>query len=83
MRRPAAFHEQPLQRDDLCLQRLRAAPHLCLLKLTLALRGTPLIGTHFLRFVPTPPGFELLLALLLPLHLGPDADRSPRTTTHL
>jgi len=44
---------------------------------------SPLVGPLLLFLLSPPSGFGFLLALLLPLHLGPDADRTSRATTHV
>lgn len=75
--------EKTLQRGDVSVQFLRAAQGLRLPVLAVVLDRSPLIGTCLLRFLPLPSGFGLQLALLLPLHLGPDADRATGASTHV
>ncbi len=80
-RQPAA--SSPLQGDDLRFELLGAPPGLGVPELLVALRDMPLIGVGLPRVLPLLPGLGLPLALLLPLHLGPDADESARATTHV
>ncbi|GGV52005.1 hypothetical protein GCM10010293_64010 [Streptomyces griseoflavus] len=82
-RSPAARGEETLQRCDLCVQFLRAAPGLRLPVLAMAPVGSPLIRPRLLFLLSAPSGFGFQLPLLLPLHLGPDADETGGTTTHV
>lgn len=72
-----------MQRGDLSVQFLGAAQGFCLAVLAVVLDRSPLIGTCLLRFLPLPSCFGLHLALLLPLHFGPDADRATGASTHV
>ncbi|MCZ9349633.1 hypothetical protein NGM36_07455 [Streptomyces mutabilis] len=40
------------------------------------------VGPRLLFLLPPPSGFGFHLPLLLPLHFGPDADKTSRPTTH-
>lgn len=49
----------------------------------MALGSSPLVGPRLLFLLSTASGFSFQLALLLPLHLSPDPDRTTRATTHV
>ncbi|MGW7383591.1 hypothetical protein [Streptomyces sp. NPDC054794] len=75
--------EKALERRNLRVQFFRTALCLCLAVLAVALGGSPLIGARLLLLLSPPSGFGFQLALLLALHLGPDADETSRATTHV
>jgi hypothetical protein len=72
----AARGEYALQRGDLGVQLLGAAQRFCLPVLAVVLRGLPLVRAFRLGLLPLPSGLRLHLALLLALHLSPDADQA-------
>ncbi|MDX3498407.1 hypothetical protein ACKI1I_32770 [Streptomyces turgidiscabies] len=82
-RSPATRGEQTLQRRDLRVQFPGAAQSLCLSVFAVTLSGSPLVGPRFLFVLSPTAGFGFQLPLLLPLHLGPDADGTSRATTHV
>jgi hypothetical protein len=49
----------------------------------MALGGSPLVSPRLLSLLSPLSGLGFRLALLLPLHLSPRADKTGRTTTHL
>jgi hypothetical protein len=72
-----------LQRRNLRVQFLRASQSLCLPVLAVALGGSLLVDPRLPFLLPLPSGLGLQLALLLSLHLSPDADKTSRATTHV
>lgn len=76
--------QKPSQRCDLRVQLLRAPQRLCLPVLAVTRSScSALVGPRLLILLLPPPGFGLHLSLLLPLRLGPDADKTSRPATHV